>query len=102
MFVASGDLSHKLKDDGPYGYAPEGPVFDERVAAAMASGDFLQFLTMDSRLCDRAAECGLCSFQIMAGSGAVSGLPGPRPRMWPGRSCRTPFPPAAGTPVFRL
>jgi len=68
VFVASGDLSHKLKDDGPYGFAPEGPVFDEQVTQAMASGDFLQFLTMDSRLCDRAAECGLRSFQIMAGA----------------------------------
>ena len=26
VFVASGDLSHKLKPDGPYGFAPEGPV----------------------------------------------------------------------------
>ena len=72
VFVASGDLSHKLKDDGPYGYAPEGPVFDRRVTQAMASGDFLQFLTMDASLCDRAAECGLRSFQIMAG--ALDGL----------------------------
>lgn len=72
VFVASGDLSHKLRDDGPYGYTPEGPVFDRRVTAAMASGDFLQFLTMDPALCDRAAECGLRSFQIMAG--ALDGL----------------------------
>jgi len=72
VFIASGDLSHKLKEDGPYGFAPEGPVFDEQVTQAMASGDFLQFLTMDSRLCDRAAECGLRSFQIMAG--ALDGL----------------------------
>ena len=72
VFVASGDLSHKLKDDGPYGYAPEGPVFDRRVTDAMASGDFLQFLTMDAGLCGRAAECGLRSFQIMAG--ALDGL----------------------------
>ena len=72
VFVASGDLSHKLKDDGPYGYAPEGPVFDRRVTEAMAGGDFLQFLTMDPGLCDRAAECGLRSFQIMAG--ALDGL----------------------------
>ena len=68
VFVASGDLSHKLKDNGPYGYAPEGPVFDRRVTAAMESGDFLQFLTMDPALCDHAAECGLRSFQIMAGT----------------------------------
>ena len=72
VFVASGDLSHKLKDDGPYGYAPEGPAFDRRVTQAMADGDFLQFLTMDPGLCDRAAECGLRSFQIMAG--ALDGL----------------------------
>lgn len=72
VFVASGDLSHKLKDDGPYGYTPEGPVFDRRVTQAMASGDFQQFLTMDTGLCDRAAECGLRSFQIMAG--ALDGL----------------------------
>ena len=72
VFVASGDLSHKLKDDGPYGYAPEGPDFDRQVTDAMAAGDFLRFLTMDGGLCDRAAECGLRSFQIMAG--ALDGL----------------------------
>lgn len=68
VFIASGDLSHKLRHDGPYGYAPEGPVFDEQVTAAMGAGDFLRFLTMDPLLCDRAAECGLRSFQIMAGA----------------------------------
>lgn len=72
VFVASGDLSHKLKADGPYGFAPEGPVFDEAVTQAMASGDFLQFLTMDPSLFQRAAECGLRSFQMMAG--ALDGL----------------------------
>lgn len=72
VFVASGDLSHKLKADGPYGFAPEGPQFDEAVTQAMASGDFLQFLTMNPALCERAAECGLRSFQMMAG--ALDGL----------------------------
>ena len=72
VFVASGDLSHKLKPDGPYGFAAEGPVFDEAVTRTMASGNFLEFLTMDSALCERAAECGLRSFQIMAG--ALDGL----------------------------
>jgi len=72
VFVASGDLSHKLRDDGPYGRAPEGPVFDRRMTQAMAEGDFLQFLTIDPALCGQAAECGLRSFQIMAG--ALDGL----------------------------
>ena len=78
VFVASGDLSHKLKPDGPYGFAPEGPVFDDAVTKTMASGNFLEFLTMDPSLCERAAECGLRSFQIMAG--ALDGL-AVRPRL---------------------
>ncbi len=72
VFVASGDLSHKLRRDGPYGFAPEGPEYDGQVTDAMAKGDFLRFLTMDQKLCDRAAECGQRSFQIMAG--ALDGL----------------------------
>ena len=72
VFLASGDLSHKLKADGPYGYAPEGPQFDDAVTRTMASGDFLEFLTIDPALCERAAECGLRSFQVMAG--ALDGL----------------------------
>lgn len=72
VFLASGDLSHKLKANGPYGYAPEGPQFDDAVTHTMASGDFLEFLTIDPALCERAAECGLRSFQVMAG--ALDGL----------------------------
>ena len=72
VFLASGDLSHKLKADGPYGCAPEGPQFDDAVTRTMASGDFLEFLTIDPALCERAAECGLRSFQVMAG--ALDGL----------------------------
>lgn len=72
VFLASGDLSHKLRPDGPYGFAPEGPVFDEQVTQAMADGDFLRFLTLDPSLSERAAECGLRSFQMMAG--ALDGL----------------------------
>lgn len=28
VIIASGDLSHKLKEDGPYSYSPYGPEFD--------------------------------------------------------------------------
>lgn len=72
VFLASGNLSHKLKANGSYGLAPEGPAFDKQMTAAMAAGDFLQFLTMDLGFCARTAECGLRSFQIMAG--ALDGL----------------------------
>jgi AmmeMemoRadiSam system protein A len=67
-YVASGDLSHKLKEGGPYGFAPEGPVFDERVGRDLASGDLLDLLSIDRSHANRAAECGLRSFQMMAGA----------------------------------
>lgn len=68
VYIASGDLSHKLTADGPYGFAPEGPVFDERITRDFAAADFLDILCMDPGLAERAAECGLRSFQMMAGA----------------------------------
>ncbi|TAH72784.1 MAG: AmmeMemoRadiSam system protein A [Anaerolineaceae bacterium] len=72
VFVASGDLSHKLKEDGPYGYTKEGVEFDKKIIEAMKEGDFLSFLNFSPDFSEAAAECGLRSFIIMAG--ALSGL----------------------------
>ena len=73
VLVASGDLSHRLKADGPYGYAPEGPVFDRTVTALLDAGDLDGLFAIDGAFADAAAECGLRSFQIMAG--ALEGVP---------------------------
>ena len=68
VFIASGDLSHKLLPEGPYGYVPEGPQFDAACTKVLGEGDFLHLLTLDTDMCQRAAECGLHSFWIMAGA----------------------------------
>jgi AmmeMemoRadiSam system protein A len=68
VWVASGDLSHKLKSDGPYGFAPEGPVYDKKIMDAAGRAAFGEFLDFDEEFCDRAAECGHRSFVMMAGS----------------------------------
>ena len=68
VFIGSGDLSHMLKDTGPYGYRDEGPIFDREVTKAMKTGNFLEFLEFDEDFCEAAAECGLRSFIIMAGA----------------------------------
>jgi MEMO1 family protein len=68
VFIASGDLSHRLKEDGPYGFAKEGLSFDKEVIEAIEKGDFLTFLKFKEEYCDLAAECGLRSFIIMAGA----------------------------------
>jgi len=72
VWVASGDLSHKLKKDGPYGLSKEGPIFDKKLTDAIAIGDFGKLLSFDSRFTRKAAECGLTSFIMMAGS--IDGL----------------------------
>lgn len=68
VLVASGDLSHKLLAEGPYGFDPAGPVFDERMQECFRDGDFLKLLATPNALADSAAECGLRSFWIMAGA----------------------------------
>ncbi len=67
IYIASGDLSHKLKTDGPYGFAPEGPKLDHRLCELFQSGALEDLFELDEDFCDRAAECGVRSFQIMAG-----------------------------------
>ena len=68
VFIASGDLSHMLKEEGPYSYKEEGPVFDREVTSAMKKGDFLQFLKFDEEFLEKAGECGLRSFITMSGA----------------------------------
>ena len=68
MIIGSGDLSHKLREDGPYGLAKEGPEYDERIMDVMGRAAFDELLDFDETFCDKAAECGHRSFCIMAGA----------------------------------
>ncbi|MDD4286670.1 MAG: AmmeMemoRadiSam system protein A [Eubacteriales bacterium] len=67
VFIASGDLSHKLLEEGPYGLSAEGPVFDCRIRKIVQNGDPAGFFALEEAFCRKAAECGLRGFQIMAG-----------------------------------
>ena len=68
VFVASGDLSHKLQKYGPYGFAPEGPAYDERIMDVCGRAAFGELFGFDETFCEKAAECGHRSFVIMAGA----------------------------------
>ncbi|WP_029320937.1 AmmeMemoRadiSam system protein A [Butyrivibrio sp. AE3004] len=72
VYVASGDLSHKMKEDGPYGFVPEGPQYDERIMDVCGKGEFKRLFEFDENFCEKAAECGHRSFVMMAG--ALDGL----------------------------
>ena len=67
VYIASGDLSHKLQEYGPYGFAPEGPEYDRRIMNVCGRGAFGELLDFEESFCDKAAECGHRSFVIMAG-----------------------------------
>ena len=67
VLIASGDLSHKLQDYGPYGFAEEGPQYDARIMDVCGRAAFGELFDFDETFCDRAAECGHRSFVIMAG-----------------------------------
>ena len=66
--VASGDLSHRLKEDGPYGYNENGPVYDRRIMDALGSADFGALFGFGAGFCREAGECGHKSFTVMAGA----------------------------------
>ncbi len=68
VIIASGDLSHRLKEDGPYGYQEEGPEYDRRIMEVMGRGDFGELLEFSGDFCEKAGECGHRSFTIMAGA----------------------------------
>ena len=68
VYVASGDLSHKLQDYGPYGFVEEGPVYDKRIMDVCSGSRFGELFDFDENFCEKAAECGHKSFVIMAGT----------------------------------
>ncbi len=68
VFVASGDLSHKLQAYGPYGFAAEGPEYDARIMDVCGRAAFGELFDFGEAFCERAAECGHRSFVIMAGA----------------------------------
>ena len=68
VIIASGDLSHRLKEDGPYGFREEGPEYDRSIMKVMGTGDFSELFSFSEKFCDKAGECGHRSFTIMAGA----------------------------------
>jgi len=72
VWVASGDLSHKLQPYGPYGFAAEGPEYDEKVMDVASRAAFGELFGFSESFCEKAAECGHRSFVMMAG--ALDGL----------------------------
>lgn len=68
VLIGSGDLSHRLKEDGPYGYQKEGPEYDSKIMDVMGRAAFGELFHFPEDFCEKAGECGHRSFTIMAGA----------------------------------
>jgi len=64
--IASGDLSHCLKEEGPYSFHPDGPKFDKDLTEALKKKDIEKILKLDDKY-PEAGECGLRSFCFLLG-----------------------------------
>ncbi len=71
--VASGDLSHCLKEEGPYGFNADGPKFDKDLIEALKKKDIETILKLDE-MYPEAGECGLRSFCFLLGMLEESGI----------------------------
>ena len=61
--VASGDLSHRLKEDGPYGFDSAGPEFDQFVVKTLQR-DLKKIADLSVELVEKAGECGYRSLRL--------------------------------------
>jgi len=67
VFVASGDLSHRLTKEASEGFSPKAKEFDEIVIKAIKKKDPQPILDMDQTLIEEAGQCGLNSLIILLG-----------------------------------
>ena len=72
-FIASGDLSHRLKPHAPAGYNPDAHVFDDQVVDALRTNEPQRIVDIDFSLRRLAGECGYRS--MLVAIGASSELP---------------------------
>jgi Uncharacterized conserved protein len=68
VLVASGDLSHRLKDDGPYGFNEKGPEFDKDIQDIVKKASFEKLFEMSVDYCQAAGECGHRPLCVMSGA----------------------------------
>lgn len=68
VLIASGDLSHRLKEDGPYEYDPSGEMFDREFLESLQKGDVKRVFSIDKKVICDAGECGRRSAAVMLGA----------------------------------
>jgi AmmeMemoRadiSam system protein A/AmmeMemoRadiSam system protein B len=68
VFIASGDLSHRLLKGGPYEYSPYGEKFDNEIRTLLEQGDVSGIFNLNPKMIEEAGECALRSYYILLGA----------------------------------
>lgn len=66
--IASADMSHRLRHDGPYGFDPAGPALDQRLQEALACWDVEDVLSVDAQLRAQAGDDAVPSLSFLMGA----------------------------------
>jgi AmmeMemoRadiSam system protein A/AmmeMemoRadiSam system protein B len=66
-FIASGDLSHRLKPGAPAGFEPQAHLFDEAIVDAIHLCATNRIVELDPEMRRRAGECGYRSMLVAIG-----------------------------------
>lgn len=68
VIIASGDMSHMLLEDGPYGYSEQGMYFEGLIDSAFESGNLSKISDISVKCLNEAGQCGLGSLRLAANS----------------------------------
>jgi AmmeMemoRadiSam system protein B len=73
VFIASGDLSHRLIPGAPAGYDKDAHEFDDKIVRFIKDGNYDWIVNMPEQVRNTAGECGYNS--LMVAFGVIGGKP---------------------------
>jgi len=65
--IASADLSHRVGENSPEGFSPQGVSFDEKIVSELTKSNCEALLEIDEAWGNEARSCGLKALAIMSG-----------------------------------
>ena len=74
-FLASGDMSHRLKPGAAAGYSPRGAELDEAIVKLVRAGRLSALMDLDPDLIEAGGECGLRSLITLGGFAGPDPVP---------------------------
>jgi MEMO1 family protein len=75
VFLASGDMSHRLIPGAAAGYSPRGAELDAAIVERVRAGNLTQLMSLDPGLVEAGGECGLRSIITLGGFAGLDPVP---------------------------